>query len=97
MFGVKGHSKILRNSEPSSLMLPVSASIVSPGVPASAGFLSVSTWNHCSTVLFSKISATLFATKVGCFLEELSHWTKMVLSVHKKVRVILSVSACLTW
>ena len=39
-------------------------------VPESAGLFLVATWFQWSTLVYSKILPTRFATKIGCFLEQ---------------------------
>ena len=53
-----------------------------PRVPASAELSQVATRFHWSTLVFSRISLTRYAMKIGCLLVEFIHCKTMVLSVH---------------
>ena len=44
-------------------------------------------------MVFSRISPAQFATKTGCFDDEWSHWSLVVLSVHMKTSFIRMLSA----
>ena len=53
-----------------------------PRVPQSAGFTSVGTKRHWSTDERERISETLLATNIGCFLfADRNHWSTVVLSL----------------
>ena len=51
-------------------------------------------WFHWTTLVYSKISQTRFATKTGCFSLELIHCRTVVLSVHMNTVLTVTVSAC---
>ena len=64
-----------------------------PRVTASAELSLVATWCHWSTLLDTKISQSLFATKLGFFSLDIIHWRTVGLSVHKHTWLTVTVSA----
>ena len=65
----------------------------SADVPASAELFLVGTWFFWSSLVYSKILRTRFATKIGCFSLELIHWRTVVLSVHMNTWLTVTVRA----
>ena len=82
VFGTKGNCLVLKKSGPLTQLLDCKTSADIPRVPASAGLSQAATWFHWSTLVFSRISLTRFAMKIGCLLFEFVHRKTMVLSVH---------------
>ena len=81
-FGTKGNCSVLKKSGPLTQLLDCKTSADIPRVPASARLSQVATWFHWSMLVFSRISLTRFAVKIGCLLVEFIHCKTMVLSVH---------------
>ena len=82
VFGTKGNCLVLKKSGPLTQLLDCKTSADIPRVPASAGLSQAATWFHWSTLVFSRISLTRFAMKIGCLLVEFIQCKTMVLSVH---------------
>ena len=80
--GTKRKREIVKKCGPLTQPFSCKASADIPRVPASAGLSLVATWFHWSTLVYSKILQTPFATKIGYFSLELIHWRTVVLSVH---------------
>ena len=79
-----GHwSLILIQVGPCGQVLSISWFIVRPLVPRPAGFISPFTCLHELTLMVSKISATLFATKTGNFFSEDNHTNTVVEADHR--------------
>ena len=93
VFGTKGNCLVLKKSGPLTQLLDCKTSADIPRVPASAGLSQVATWFHWSTLVFSRISLTRFAMKMGCLFVEFIHCKTMVLSVHIKTLSTVTVNA----
>ena len=72
VFGTKGNCLVLKKSGPLTQLLDCKTSADIPRLPASAGLSQVATWFHWSTLVFTKISLTRFAMKMGCLFVSLS-------------------------
>ena len=81
-FGTKGNSLILKKSGPLTQLMDYKTSAEIARQPASAEFSQVATWFPWSRLLFSRISLTRFARKIGCLFVEFIHCKTMVLSLH---------------
>ena len=73
LFGTKGNLELVKKCGPLTQLLSCKTSADIPRVPASAGLSLVATWFHWSTLVYSKISQTWFATKIDCFSLEFIH------------------------
>ena len=93
VFGTKGTCLVLKKSGPLTQLLDCKTSADMPRVPASAGLSQVATWFHWSTLVFSRISLTRFAMKMGCLFVEFIHYKTMVPSVVIKTLSTVTVSA----
>ena len=94
LFGTNGKRELVRNCGPLTQLLSCKISADIPRVPASAGLSLVATCFYWSTLVYSKILQTRFATKIGCFSFKLIHWRTVVLSVHMYTWLTVTVSAC---
>ena len=94
LFGRNGKRELIRKCRPLTQLLSCKFSAYIPRVTTSAGISLVATWFHWSTLVYSKISQTQFATKIGCFSLELINWRTAVLSVHMNTWLTVTVSAC---
>ena len=93
VFGTKGNCLILKKSGRLTQLLDCKTSADIPRVPVSAGLSQVATWFHWSTLVFSRISLTRFAMKMGCLFVEFIHCKMMVLSVHINTLSTVTVNA----
>ena len=95
LFGTNGKRESVKKCGHLTQLLSCKISADIPRVPASAGLSLVATGFHWSTPVYSKISQTRFATKIGCFSFELILWGTVVLSVHMNTWLTDTVSACI--
>ena len=93
VFGTKGNCFVLKKSRPLTQLLDCKTLADIPRVPESAGLLQVATWFHWSTLVFSRISQTRFALKMGCLFVEFIHCKTLVLSVRTKTQSTVTVNA----
>ena len=93
VFGIKGNCLVFKKSGPLTQLLDCKTSADIPRVPASVGLSQVATWFHWSTLVFSRISLTRFAMKMGCWFVEFIHCKTMVLSVHINTLSTVTVNA----
>ena len=93
VFGTKRNCLVLKKSGPLTQLLDCKTSADIPRVPASGGLSQVATWFHWSTLVFSRISLTRFAMKMGCLFVEFNHCKTMVLSVQIKTLSAVTVNA----
>ena len=93
VFGTKGNNLVLMKSGPLIQLLDCKTSADIPHVPASAGLSQVATWFHWSPMVFSRISLTRFAKKMGCLFVALIHFKTMMLSVDIKTLSTVTVNA----
>ena len=86
--GENGQRDFLKKMGPLTQQFSQSALAGIPRVPVSAGLSAVGAWYHSSTVIDSKISLTLLATKTGFLSSVWSHCKTVLLSDHMNVWAI---------